>query len=158
MSHKYAAIISTFFLCSTWSVSPSAGPVDSSLSSVPSVRVRASSVAERLISSDRDGGRADPNVRIEDARITLRRSDSANSALELRISQQRNPRSPYYRKWLSSEEIGVGYGPSTEAVKRTEGWLRSKGFTVTRIGPSLRSIEFSGPVASFESAFGANIL
>lgn len=157
MSHRITVLHSAIFISSLWPFSASAQtrPQDSIYAS--SISVNNASSAARLAASADDLGRARPSTEIVNAKITLRRSAAAEKDLELRIAQQRNPRSIYYRKWLSSEEIGSQYGPSEESLTRVSTWLRSKGLTVGRIRGSRRNIEFSGSVARVESAFSSEV-
>lgn len=109
------------------------------------------------IGTREDLGRAAPDQPVVSGRIILRRSEEADRLFELRIAQQHNPRSPYYRKWLTPSQVGDEFGPDDASFQRLIAWVKASGLVVTDLPASRSSIGFSGYVADAERAFSVPV-
>ncbi len=102
--------------------------------------------------SFRQLGAASPSLPLQmQIRFALRNKKGLQSLLD----QLQNPAAKNYHRWLTSDEFQQRFGPSAAQVKAVASWLRGEGFAVSH--QSATSIEFSGPVAQAERAFGVRI-
>lgn len=104
-----------------------------------------------------DRGRADPTAQLQHAQLLLSRSPEQEAALTVLLSQQLDSTSPNYHKWLTPEQLGQQYGPAESDVQKVVGWLQSEGLTVGRVSKARTFVDFSGPVALIEQAFGVSM-
>jgi subtilase family serine protease len=70
---------------------------------------------------------------------------------------QQNRHSSRYHKWLTPDEFIERFGPTTAQMTAVEEWLRGQGFTVKSSNRRLRSIEFTGTVATIKQALRTSI-
>ena len=73
------------------------------------------------------------------------------------LSEQENPASSQYHRWLTPDVFTSRFGPTDGDVARVAGWLKKKGFTVNSADASTREVSFTGTVAQAQSAFGVKI-
>jgi subtilase family serine protease len=73
------------------------------------------------------------------------------------LAGQRDPSSPWYRRWLTPEEFGAMFGPSDAEVSQVAEWLGSHGLRVDEVARSGMWLQFSGTVADVERAFRTRI-
>jgi subtilase family serine protease len=89
--------------------------------------------------------------------LLLKPSDAQSSALETRLTQLQDSKSPHFHQWLTPEQYGAAYGPALSDIDAVTKWLQSQGFTVDSVATGRRWIEFSGSVAQVETAFHTQI-
>ena len=104
-----------------------------------------------------DRGASDPSLPMERMILTLRRSSDKEAQLAGLLSEQQDPRSGNYHRWLSPEEFGARFGTEKEDIETITGWLSSHGFSVEEVSRGRGSIIFSGPVSQVELAFHTSI-
>ena len=85
--------------------------------------------------------------------IVLRRDPAVQAAFEKLLADQQNPSSPLYRHWLTPQQMGDLYGPTSSDVAAVTGWLGAQGLTVDSVAPSRVIIEVSGSTAKVANAF-----
>jgi subtilase family serine protease len=77
--------------------------------------------------------------------ILLLRPDLAQeTALDQLAAQRQDPRSPQYRKFLSTDQYGARFGAPQNDVVKITGWLSRHGFRVEEVTANRLSIVFSG--------------
>jgi hypothetical protein len=103
--------------------------------------------------SARDVGRVAPQTVFNHMIMVLKASPEQDHALETLIGQQVDKGSPNYHRWLQPEEFGERFGVDDSDVAKVTAWLTQQGFTVEHVAKSKRLIQFSGNVATVESAF-----
>src|SRR5208283_43108 len=81
----------------------------------------------RAAETFRQLGEADPALRLP---MEIRFAWRNKKGLETLLAQQQDPKSPDYRKWLSSDEFIKRFGPTPAQVDAVSDWLASEGFTV----------------------------
>ena len=85
--------------------------------------------------------------------IVLRRDPTVEAAFQKLIADQQNPGSPLYHQWLTPQQIGNLYGPTSSDVAAVTSWLASQGLSVLSVSPSRISVRVSGSAASVANAF-----
>jgi len=88
-------------------------------------------------------------------RIILLLNGSADQQYQARtlLDSQQTKGSPDYHHWLTPEEYGQRFGPSTQDIAQVTGWLQQHGFTIGSVAKSGLWLEFSGTSAQVEAAF-----
>ena len=110
-----------------------------------------------LANARNDRGAAPDDTQLDRMHLVLKRSPSQETALKQLIADLHTPGTASYHKWLTPEAFGKQFGPSDQDIATVETWLSSHGFTVTQVNPGKQTLEFSGNVAQFRSAFHAQI-
>jgi uncharacterized protein (TIGR03437 family) len=100
-----------------------------------------------------DAGRMDANFRMSGMTLYLGRSASQQADLRQLLEDQQNPASPLFHRWLTPEQFADRFGLSLNDSQATADWLKSQGFTVSRIARSRTWIAFSGAARQVEAAF-----
>ncbi len=110
-----------------------------------------------LANARNDRGVAPDPMHLERIHLVLKRSPSQEAALKQRIADLHTPGTASFHKWLTPEEFGKQFGPSDQDIATVETWLTEHGFNVAQVNPGRQTIEFSGNVKQFRSAFHAQI-
>src|ERR1700685_4585969 len=100
-----------------------------------------------------DRGEAPSDLPMERMLLVLARDAKAESALQSLIANQQDKSSPDFHAWLSPDQFGKRFGPSSADLQKLTGWLESHGFQVKRIAQGGMSIEFSGTAGEVKNAF-----
>lgn len=90
-------------------------------------------------------------------RLSLGRSAVQSADFQRLLSDQRNPASLVYRKWLTPEEYADRFGLSANDIGRITAWLQSEGFTVVRVSRGRDDVAFTGTAAQIPNSFGTAI-
>jgi hypothetical protein len=101
----------------------------------------------------RDVGRVAPQTVFDHMLMVLKASPEQDHALETLIGQQVDKGSPNYHRWVQPEEFGQRFGVDDSDIAKVTAWLTQQGFTVEHVAKSKRLIQFTGNVATVESAF-----
>ncbi|MGO9127778.1 MAG: protease pro-enzyme activation domain-containing protein [Terriglobales bacterium] len=104
-----------------------------------------------------DTGIVSDYYRMERMILTLKPDATQQAALEMLIAAQHDPASPYYQQWLTPEKYGESFGVSENDLEELVSWLETHGLDLVEIGPSRRSIVFSGNAGQVEEAFHTQI-
>src|SRR5579875_1165208 len=94
-----------------------------------------------------------PSARFEHLTVVLSRAPEVEAAFEQLLADQVNPQSPRYHQWLTPAQVGSLYGPAQADADAVTHWLQGQGLTANSVSPNRLFVDFSGPVASVESAF-----
>jgi uncharacterized protein (TIGR03437 family) len=89
--------------------------------------------------------------------LILKRSPEQESALTKLLDEQLDQTSPSFHKWLTPDEFGQKFGPSSEDIQSVTSWLESHGFQVAGPSKGRTLIEFSGSASQVQEAFHASI-
>jgi len=89
--------------------------------------------------------------------IVFRQSPEQQKALQTLLAEQRDPRSPNYHHWLTSEQFGERFGMSPGDLSKVSAWLQSKGLTVEGASRGRTEVFFTGTIARIEQAFHTEI-
>ncbi len=89
--------------------------------------------------------------------LVLAPSAAQQADLEKLLTDQLNPSSASFHKWLTPAQFGARFGVSDADLAKIEGWLTSQGFDIVSVPASRNTIFFSGSAATVESAFGVSM-
>jgi pseudomonalisin len=126
-------------------------------SAQPAETVRIAGSVPPAVRPDRDRGAADANAMLERITFPLRRRSGADAQLAELLTQQQDPASPNYHRWLTPEEFGARFGLSDGEIAEVTDWLSEKGFEVEEVARGRGWIRFSGAVTQAEEAFQTSI-
>ena len=104
-----------------------------------------------------DQGVADPRTPMSYMVFLVKPSASQLGALQQLLSDQQNPGSPQYHKWLTPEAFGDRFGLSDGDISKVAGWLKSEGFAVDHQARGRNWIAFSGAAGQTARAFHTSI-
>lgn len=104
-----------------------------------------------------DRGAVADSIPMEHMLLVLKRSAGQEQALETLMGRQSDPHSASYHKWLTAEEFGDQFGPSSEDIAAVTGWLGSHGLQVNFVYPSGMMIDVSGTAGQVREAFHTEI-
>ncbi len=104
-----------------------------------------------------DRGRAPDSLPLNHVLMMLRRSQTQELDLEQFISSQYNPRSAEFHKWLTPQQFGERFGPSSQDLRKVTQWLVQKGFKLNQVPESGLFVDFSGTAGQIAQAFHTEI-
>lgn len=104
-----------------------------------------------------DQGAADPRTPMSYMVFLVKPSASQRGELQQLLSDQQNPGSPQYHKWLTPEAFGDRFGLSEGDISKVAGWLKSEGFAVDHQARGRNWIAFSGAAGQTARAFHTSI-
>jgi subtilase family serine protease len=110
-----------------------------------------------LASAEFDQGRVSDSLPLAHIIMLLKRSPEQEVALETRIDQMHNQRSPLYQQWLNPNEVGNCYGAADADIAAVSSWLQKHGFTVDYVPPSKTMLVFTGTAGQVAEAFRTEI-
>jgi pseudomonalisin len=88
--------------------------------------------------------------------ITLKLRDP--QGLQRLLSEQQDPASPNYRRWLTPREFSQRFGPDPAELKAVEQWLAGQGFEIVSASIERRSITFRGSAELAQRVFETQIV
>ena len=80
-----------------------------------------------------DRGRAPDSLPQDHILMMLRRSGPREQELQQFIQRQYDPRSPDFHRWLTPQQFGERFGPSTQDTGKVTQWLTQKGFRLNNV-------------------------
>jgi Pro-kumamolisin, activation domain/Bacterial Ig-like domain (group 3)/Putative Ig domain len=104
-----------------------------------------------------DRGRVPDALPLNHILLMLRRSVARERELDGFISQQYDPHSANFHNWLTPEQFGERFGPSSADVEKVTQWLTQQGFTVNRIPAGGLFVDFGGDAGKIARAFHTEI-
>ena len=104
-----------------------------------------------------DRGKAPDSLPLDHILMMLRRSQTEELDLERFISSQYNPRSAEFHKWLTPQQFGARFGPSSQDLRKVTQWLVQKGFKLNQVPDSGLFVDFSGTAGQIAQAFHTEI-
>jgi subtilase family serine protease len=87
----------------------------------------------------------------------LQRPADSEAALAAYMDRQQTPGNPDFHNYLTAEQLGAKYGPSSADIATVRGWLEMHGFQVNGISSSGMRIDFSGTAGQITESFGTEI-
>ena len=92
-----------------------------------------------------------------DLTLMLKGSTAQQQAAAQLVSEQQDPASPNYHRWVTPEQYADRFGVSQNDVAQVVQWLQSQGFTGVRVARSRMWISFRGDAQQVTAAFGTPI-
>ena len=111
-----------------------------------------------LVAMAQTMGHPDGAAPMERMILTLRVPPAAQAQLDSLLSQQQDPNSPNYHRWLTPEAFGAQFGPSPQDLDQVVTWLKENNLQVDEVGQGRTTVVFSGDVQRVERAFQTLIL
>ncbi len=87
--------------------------------------------------------------------VTLGLRDA--QGLQRLLSEQQDPGSPNYRRWLTPQEFASHFGPDPAQFNAVRDWLVEQGFEIESASLQRRSIQFKGSAELAERVFETRI-
>ena len=106
---------------------------------------------------ENDRGVVADNLSLEHMVLLLERPAEREAALDAYMKAAQTKGNPNFHRWLTADEIGREYGPSSADIETVSGWLRLHGFQVNRVSKSGTMIDFSGSAGQVLEAFKTEI-
>lgn len=164
MSPKTAlrCVFESFVFTIVVSLVPATAQVSSGRSQVPSrivspidesIRVTIPRSTHPMAKPALDVGTLDGSTELKRMILVLGGSPDQEYQARTLLDSQHTGGSPDYHHWLTPEEFGAKFGPSSQDIAQVTGWLQQHGFTIGSIAKSGRWIEFSGTSAQVEETF-----
>jgi subtilase family serine protease len=89
--------------------------------------------------------------------LVLRPSAAQQADLDQLLTEQQDPTSPNYHKWLTPEAYADRFGTSAADMEKIAGWLRDEGFVVRYTARGRDFLSFSGTASQVQSAFNTRV-
>ena len=119
--------------------------------------VRLTGNVTREANSQNDRGAVGDSMQLQHMQLLLQRPAESEAALSAYMERLQTPGNADYHNWLTAEQLGAKYGPSSEDIATVTGWLQMHGFQVNEVSPSGMRIDFSGTAAQITEAFQTEI-
>ena len=104
-----------------------------------------------------DRGRAPDSLPQEHILMMLRRSEPKEQELQQFIRRQYDPHSPDFHRWLTPQQFGERFGPSTQDIGKVTKWLTQHGFRLNNVPAGGLFVDFSGTAGQVAQAFHTEI-
>src|SRR5580658_1632453 len=104
-----------------------------------------------------DQGAVEATFQLPAVTIHIKPSTGQQQSLTQLLSDQQNPTSPQYHKWLTPEQYADQFGASSNDLGKITVWLQSEGFTVQLTARSRTWITFSGTAQQVRDGLHAEI-
>jgi uncharacterized protein (TIGR03437 family) len=89
--------------------------------------------------------------------VLLKRSPEQQAAIEKLLTEQRDPGSLNFHKWLTPEQYADRFGLLEEDLSTLRSWIESHGLTIDHSARGRNWIGFSGTTQQIEAALGTQI-
>jgi subtilase family serine protease len=107
--------------------------------------------------SQNDRGAVGDSMQLQHLALLLQRPVDSEAALSAYMDRLQTPGNPDYHNWLTPEQLGAKYGPSSADIATVRAWLEMHGFQVNSVSPSGMRIDFSGTAAQITESFKTEI-
>jgi uncharacterized protein (TIGR03437 family) len=104
-----------------------------------------------------DQGAVEAAFQLPSITIHFKPSTEQQQSLSRLLSDQQNPSSTLYHKWLTPEQYADQFGASTNDLAKLTTWLQSQGLTVQLTARSRTWITFSGTAQQVKDGLHAEI-
>ncbi len=119
--------------------------------------VRLQGQVSRAARPEYDRGRVPDSLPQDHILMMLRRSGPREQELQQFIQRQYDPRSPDFHRWLTPQQFGERFGPSTQDIGKVAKWLTQHGFRLNNVPASGLFVDFSGNAGQVAQAFHTEI-
>ena len=111
----------------------------------------------RLAQAQFDRGAVPADTPFRDLILITKPSPAQQLELNQLLADQQNPASPNFRQWLTPEEFGARFGPTSSDHSKLVAWLNSEGFSIRQSGRGRNWILFSGTAGQLHHALRIEI-
>jgi hypothetical protein len=137
--------------CTPMAVPRISGAVDDN------ARVTLQGEVHRMARMEFDKGAVDDSLPLEHIIMMLKRMPEQELALQTRIDQMHNRRSPLCLQWLSSQQVGACYGVADPDIAAVTNWLQSHGFRIDSVPAGKMLGIFCGTAGQVKETFHTEI-
>ena len=151
-------VLASALVCSAAAMAQQAAPAARIVSSIDESRLatlKGNTLPVANASNDR--GRVSDSLPMTDLILVLGRSPEQQAAFDAFVASQYDQSSPNYHQWLTPQQVGEQFGPSTTDIATIGSWLTGRGFTVTQVTNDRMTIRFNGTAGLVRSAFHTEI-
>ncbi len=142
-SHKFLACL--LAACTLGALPAAAAPATRITRALNNARTRAvPGSLHPLAQPKNDLGLVDPAAPMDYMVLVLKPSGAQQQDLDTLLSDQQNPSSPSFHKWLTPEAYGERFGLNQQDHAKVAAWLKAEGFTVNEGARAKNWIAFSG--------------
>jgi subtilase family serine protease len=106
---------------------------------------------------ENDRGAVGDSMQLQHLQLLLQRPADSEAALAAYMDRQQTPGNPDYHNYLTAEQLGAKYGPSSADIATVREWLEMHGFQVNGISSSGMRIDFSGTAGQITESFRTEI-
>jgi subtilase family serine protease len=107
--------------------------------------------------SQNDRGAVGDSMQLQHLQLLLQRPAESEAALDAFMDRQQTPGNRDYHNYLTAEQLGAKYGPSSADIATVRGWLEMHGFQVNGVSASGMRIDFSGTAGQITESFRTEI-
>ena len=100
-----------------------------------------------------DLGAADASRQLPLMSLRFAMPPAQRDALAQLVSDQQNPASPVYHRWLTPEQFDARFGLAPQDLAAVSGWLAAQGLVVTSVARGGLFVQFSGTVGQVNRTF-----
>ena len=151
-------VLASVFLCSAASMAQNVAPAVRIVNPIDENQlVTLAGNTHPAANAKNDRGPVSPGLPMTDLVLVLSRSPEQQAAFDTFVASLNDTNSPNYHQWLTPEQVGELYGPSTTDIATITGWLNGHGFTVTQVTKDRMSIRFSGSASMVNRVFHTEI-
>jgi subtilase family serine protease len=100
-----------------------------------------------------DQGAVEGSMRLPYVTLLTKPSASQQINLDRLLSEQQDPASRNFHKWLTPEQYADRFGLSQNDIAKLTAWLRAQGFSIIQTARGRDWIAFSGNAGQVETAF-----
>ena len=158
----FATGLSVLWLCATLAASPaaaqstSAGPISARRQITQRIDqgnlVSLSGHVLKILTPNRDMGAVEDAAPVQ-LYLNLQRSPAQQADLDLLLSEQQNPGSPSFHKWLTPEQFGERFGIAQSDIDEITIWLNSQGFENVHVARNASVINFKTTAGGVRNTF-----
>jgi Predicted protease len=109
------------------------------------------------VATSTDAGPMGTTEVIPSMTLVLKRSDDQQKRFDAYLASLNNAASPNFHKWLTAQQVGEQFGPSTKDIAAVKSWLGSQGLGVKSVSADGMLIRFTGSVGAVQQAFGTSM-
>ena len=104
-----------------------------------------------------DQGVAEPSFEIGYITLRIKPSPEQQTALDQLLTEQQDPSSANFHKWVTPEQYADRFGLSRGDTSKIVSWLQSEGFTINDVARGRHWVAFSGTAGLTARALGVEI-
>src|ERR1700677_3375311 len=151
-------VLASVFLCSAASMAQNVRPAARIVNPIDENQLVAlSGNTHPAANAKNDRGPVSPTLPMTDLILVLSRSPEQQAAFGAFVTSLSDTNSPNYHQWLTPDQVGAQYGPSTADIATISSWLSGHGFTVSQVTKDRMSIRFSGTAGMVNQTFHTEI-
>ena len=106
---------------------------------------------------ENDQGRVGASLTLPYVTVMLKQTPAQQADLDQLLTQQQDPASPNYHRWLTPEQYAERFGVSQSDLNQVVAWIEQQHLTIAAVARGRNWVAFSGGARDVESAFGTEL-